>query len=704
MPSSGETNNTAEYTALLLGVQSASHHGATSLAIEGDSHLVVAQVRGAFACRNQRLRQLRNRVRHALRSVTKFTLQHVDRKANAHADRLANRALDMKRTLVECGRHHGSMDLCWHPSTTAPTQNEMAAPLLRFPAAASGHHSEVSLLHDDEEADIAARDNGEVFPTLPIGPGSAPARQPRLRLRLRTEDDHETAAVALQAMAEELACKIVDADSWTSGDGYISAIPGRIREVLRPYTTDPPQHQSSLQQQRQRPPRVTRNQREHRLDEAIDDLEVTQRERPDDRTSIHRARRRVGRIRGSMRLQQLRQRFGREERKCVEEILRTASPETAAEEHPDTCPIDATTLHEHFTAVNTPRINFLPDEACGEDFRRAMADIGQPTAERNALTDELTMDEVEDQLAQAAANSSPGHDGVGYDVYRKFAAQLVPLLHAAFQFCWSHRRVPALWKVGFVRLIHKKGNPKDPSNWRPICLQTAIYKLYSGLLARRLSAYLEGNALLPMAQKGFRAYNGCHEHNFVATTLLDQTRRMHRKLYQVWYDLRNAFGSVHQDMLWYVLRLLGVEHDFVARCHDIYDDSYFVVGNAVDGATEPVRQEVGVYQGCPLSPLLFIAALVPLLRALEKLDGVGVALADGVRPCATAYADDLKVFSDSAAGIKRCHAVVETFLEWTGLQANPGKCALLAVTRNARGNPPTTRTSTSSSTAKTSPA
>ncbi|KAE8960438.1 hypothetical protein PR001_g30386, partial [Phytophthora rubi] len=190
-----------------------------------------------------------------------------------------------------------------------------------------------------------------------------------------------------------------------------------------------------------------------------------------------------------------------------------------------------------------------------------------------------------------------------------------------------------------------------------------------------------------MAQKGFRAFNGCHEHNFVATTLLDQTRRMHRRLYEIWYDLRNAFGSVHQDMLWYVLRLLGVEPSFIARCEDIYQDSFFIVGNGADGATAPVRQEVGVYQGCPLSPLLFIATLVPLLRALEKLDGVGVTLADGVRPCATAYADDLKVFSDTSAGIKRCHAVVESFLEWTGLLANPAKCAFLAVTRNARGNP-----------------
>uniref|UniRef100_A0AAV1V4B3 Reverse transcriptase domain-containing protein n=1 Tax=Peronospora matthiolae TaxID=2874970 RepID=A0AAV1V4B3_9STRA len=109
--------------------------------------------------------------------------------------------------------------------------------------------------------------------------------------------------------------------------------------------------------------------------------------------------------------------------------------------------------------------------------------------------------------------------------------------------------------------------------------------------------------------------------------------------------------------------------------------------NAKDGVTDPVRQEVGVYQGCPLSPLLFIAALIPLVRRLELLEDVGVPLAEGVRPCTTAYADDIKVFSDSADGIRRCHAVVRRFLQWTGLRANPAKCASLAVTINARGNP-----------------
>ena len=77
---------------------------------------------------------------------------------------------------------------------------------------------------------------------------------------------------------------------------------------------------------------------------------------------------------------------------------------------------------------------------------------------------------------------------------------------------------------------------------------STIYKLYSCLLARRLSRWMESSDRLHMTHKSFRAFNGCHEHNFLAITMLGQTRRLQRKLYQVWYDLRNAFGFLPQDL------------------------------------------------------------------------------------------------------------------------------------------------------------
>ncbi|KAJ0389064.1 hypothetical protein ATCC90586_012000 [Pythium insidiosum] len=49
----------------------------------------------------------------------------------------------------------------------------------------------------DEAAAVAARDDGEVFPTHTIGYDVAPSRQPRLRLRPMKDDEYDAAASAV---------------------------------------------------------------------------------------------------------------------------------------------------------------------------------------------------------------------------------------------------------------------------------------------------------------------------------------------------------------------------------------------------------------------------------------------------------------------------------------------------------------------------
>ncbi|KAJ0396544.1 hypothetical protein ATCC90586_000825 [Pythium insidiosum] len=72
----------------------------------------------------------------------------------------------------------------------------------------------------DEAAAVAARDDGEVFPTHTIGYDVAPSRQPRLRLRPMKDAEYDAAASAVGRAAAELACKIADADDWTTIEGY----------------------------------------------------------------------------------------------------------------------------------------------------------------------------------------------------------------------------------------------------------------------------------------------------------------------------------------------------------------------------------------------------------------------------------------------------------------------------------------------------
>lgn len=130
---------------------------------------------------------------------------------------------------------------------------------------------------------------------------------------------------------------------------------------------------------------------------------------------------------------------------------------------------------------------------------------------------------------------------------------------------------------------------------------------------------------------------------------------------------------------------MGVPAQFVACCQGIYDAAGFTIGNAADGITAPIAQRVGVFQGCPLSPHLFTAAISPLLHALKRLPDTGVQLSAVDRPGASAYADDLKVFSDTMDGVKRQHALMADFLRWISMVANPTKCSTMSVQRDSRG-------------------
>jgi ribonuclease HI len=666
-----QTNNTAEYQALLSGVEGAIGHGCTTLRIEGDSTLVIAQVKGEYACKSTRLRNLRNRVRRMLQHMHS-TLIHIDRTDNSHADRLANQALDRGRSRYECADHDVSTTDCSPPPPVVLTHQQANRP--------PPPHTQA---HPTPTAPV---DNVESFPTLQTGPEATPSCRPRLRLRNLDATELAKAHSVVSTAANRLLTRLRDSNGWTDGEGILSAIAPAIYDALRPYSTTPPRRQqrTSKYPHQQRPQRTDDGPGAQHLNERIDSLHATQRDPSRGRRDVDRARRATARARTALDRERLRQRFERDEGGCVRSILATATaknlPLQNADNEPTTdpnvCPLPSEDVYGYFEGLHTPRSPFDFDSGSGAEFRELLSQLPTPTQERGALVDDITVNEVEDQILKARRQSAPGHDGIGYDVLHRFREELLPLLHAGYEFCWRHRRLPASWKVGVVRLIHKKGSRSVPSNWRPICLQPTLYKVYASILARRFSSWLEANDRLTPAQKGFRAVNGCNEHNFISAMALDNARRRERALYMVWYDLENAFGSVPPELIWRVMDAIGVDAGFIASCRAIYSDSYYTVTNTATGATPPIAHRLGVYQGCPLSPFLFLVGVMPLVRRLHTEQTAGIELAPGTPVRTTAFADDIKTFSETKSGIEAAHAIVRKFLTWATMRANPTKCAV----------------------------
>lgn len=88
------TNNVAEWTALVLGLEAAASRGVRRLAVRLDSELVVRQMLGEYRVKHADLQPLHRRAVTLLRRFEHVDVRHVPRKQNALADKLVNRVLD----------------------------------------------------------------------------------------------------------------------------------------------------------------------------------------------------------------------------------------------------------------------------------------------------------------------------------------------------------------------------------------------------------------------------------------------------------------------------------------------------------------------------------------------------------------------------------------------------------------------------------
>jgi ribonuclease HI len=89
-----QTNNYAEYTAVIRALEVAARHGVRRLTVRSDSELMVRQMQGVYKVKSEAIRPLFERVQQLQRQFAEVRFEHVRREFNAEADRLANLALD----------------------------------------------------------------------------------------------------------------------------------------------------------------------------------------------------------------------------------------------------------------------------------------------------------------------------------------------------------------------------------------------------------------------------------------------------------------------------------------------------------------------------------------------------------------------------------------------------------------------------------
>ena len=287
--------------------------------------------------------------------------------------------------------------------------------------------------------------------------------------------------------------------------------------------------------------------------------------------------------------------------------------------------------------------------------------------------------EIISVIKRSRHSSSPSpFNQIPYIIFKK-CRSLVPALLNIFNCCWSQSVIPKDWKVAAIKLIGKeaaKNDPSQPANFRPIALTSCIGKLFTSILKNRWLEFMLGNKYLDRSvQKAFMtATPGCTEHHSKLGAILHEARKRHRSVTTAWLDLANAYGSVHHSLIKFSLNHYYAPPKFSAIVESLYDGIAAEVIS--DGWSTPlVPLQRGVYQGDPLSVVIFNTVINTLIDTLKTRTDLGYSLYKSSHTVnVLQYADDTCLVANCPAACQHLLNMTEKWLEWAGMKAKPSKC------------------------------
>ncbi len=293
----------------------------------------------------------------------------------------------------------------------------------------------------------------------------------------------------------------------------------------------------------------------------------------------------------------------------------------------------------------------------------------------------MTTEEVLGRLRKLRPRSAPGPDGVFPVMLKRGGEHLARLLARTCSLCLAEGYHPPEWRHGLVRPLFKgKGQRSDPGCYRPVSVTNAVGRVFEGLMADRLSLWLESRGWLTDDQEGFRRGRGC------LTTLTYLTEQWwHRTDKATAYpnepvvsvvctDLAKAFDRIDRELLLYKLHHgAGITGRTLTWLASLLGPTRQQV-RLPDGTTSPaLMNDRGVPQGCCLSPLLFLCWINDLGADLDCHVNL--------------FADDAVLWSDAptAEGQQvELRTDLRRFADWCetwGVEVQPAKCAHLELRR-----------------------
>jgi len=290
------------------------------------------------------------------------------------------------------------------------------------------------------------------------------------------------------------------------------------------------------------------------------------------------------------------------------------------------------------------------------------------------------------QLLKRLPNGrAPGPDGINSDLYKYLPDIFAPHLCTYWR-ALANLRLPQVSPLqSNIVMLYKKGDPKDPANYRPISLLDTDLKILTASLQRHSQQHFD--KWFGSEQQGFLPGRWIHWNVRFLLDLLygirqprfrSATNIKRQGLVLLKLDFRKAFDSVRWDYLRQVLATISPDSpELQVILESIYKPhSATILGDpSREGANIPINN--GVKQGDCASPILFNLALEEFLKQLRQSEVRGLRKAQ-LDIKALAYADDTLLLCELRS-LTRLLEILQQWSNASGVQVNYQKSNALII-------------------------
>jgi hypothetical protein len=119
---------------------------------------------------------------------------------------------------------------------------------------------------------------------------------------------------------------------------------------------------------------------------------------------------------------------------------------------------------------------------------------------------------------------------------------------------YRENRILDEWRNAVITPIFKKGDRREPKNYRGNGIRNTCYKVHSKILNRKLQKYSEAFTRMTVTQIGFRKGRSCMDPTFCLKLLIEKRREFNLETHLLVIDYEKAFDNIQRKILYNILK------------------------------------------------------------------------------------------------------------------------------------------------------